>query len=183
MRTNPSRRFFVYYPGNGTSPKRLAPSKMMFLNRFFSRHTSRQEDRIAQEQGVSTMHKRFISRLSRWRCLVALYVLVAPWIPGAAAQSAEEMMGVKEGHCSVAQGTADGKTFACMVWDHDPARFSDPAQIEVYRGHKRIYTIQPGRPIREWHFWHDGRQLAVHYGPDGELGKCRLTQTRIPCRP
>jgi hypothetical protein len=116
------------------------------------------------------MHKRFISRLSRWRCLVALYVLVAPWIPGAAAQSAEEMMGVKEGHCSVAQGTADGKTFACMVWDHDPARFSDPAQIEVYRGHKRIYTIQPGRPIREWHFWHDGRQLAVHYGPDGELG-------------
>ena len=43
------------------------------------------------------------------------------------AQSVEEMMGVKEGHCSLAQATVDGETFACMVWDHDSARFSgDP---------------------------------------------------------
>jgi hypothetical protein len=121
-----------------------------------------------------------MSRLSRWRCLLGLYVMVAPWIPGAAAQSAEEMMGVKEGHCSRIQGTVDGKTFACMVWDHDPARFSEPTQIEIYRGHKHIYTIEPGSPIREWHFWHDGRQFAVHYGPDEELGTHALydAQTR-----
>jgi hypothetical protein len=83
------------------------------------------------------------------------------------------MMGVKEGHCSEAQGTVDGKTFACQVWDNDPEQFSNPKRIEVYRGGKRIFTIQPGPPINEWHFWQEGRRLAVHYGarsgPDGYL--------------
>jgi hypothetical protein len=120
------------------------------------------------------MRKRFRSRLSHRCCLLGVYTMVGFWIQGAAAQSAEEMMGVKEGHCSISQSTVDGRTFACMVWDHDPARFSDPTQIEIYRGHKKMYTIQSGSPIREWHFWHDGRQLAVHYGLTGELGTYAL---------
>ena len=37
-----------------------------------------------------------------------------------------------------------------------------------------MYTIQPGSPIGEWHFWHDGKQLAVHYGFSGELGTFAL---------
>jgi hypothetical protein len=106
--------------------------------------------------------------------LLGVFVTVASWTQGAAAQSAEEMMGVKQDHCSISQGTLDGRTFACMVWDHDPARFSDPTQIEIYRGHKKMYTIQPGSPIREWHFWHDGKQLAVHYGFNGKLGTFAL---------
>jgi hypothetical protein len=90
------------------------------------------------------MRKRFRRRLSQRCCLLGVFVTVAPWIQGAAAQSAEEMMGVKQDHCSMAQRTLDGRTFVCMVWDHDPARFSDPTQIEIYRGHKKMYTIQPG---------------------------------------
>jgi len=95
---------------------------------------------------------------------IGLVLTVAPWYPSAEAQSIAELMGVKEGHCSMAQGTVDGKTFACMVWDNDPERFSLPTQIEIYRGRKLKYTIQSGSPIWEWHFWKEGKQLAVHYG-------------------
>lgn len=104
------------------------------------------------------------SRLSNWRSSFGLLLMVVLWYPGAFAQSAEQMMGVKEGHCSMGQGTVDGKTFACMVWDHDPAKFSNPTQIEIYRRHKRICRIEPGVPIREWHFWRDGKELSVHFG-------------------
>jgi hypothetical protein len=103
---------------------------------------------------------------------------LALWNPSALAQSAEEMMGVKEGHCSMAQGTVDGKAFACLVWDHDLARFADPTQIEIYRRHKRICTIEPGSPIREWHFWRDGKELAVYYGTKQGLGTYALYKTR-----
>ncbi len=118
------------------------------------------------------------SLLSSWRSLFALCLMVALWYPGTLAQSMEEMMGVKEGHCSMAQGTVDGKTFACMVWDHDPAKFSDPTQIEVYRRHKRICTIEPGSPIREWHFWREGKELAVYYGTKDGLGTYALYKAR-----
>jgi len=103
-------------------------------------------------------------RLSPWPYLIGLCLLIGPSSRRAVAQSAEEMMGVKEGHCSLAQGTVDGKTFACMVWDNDPAKFSNPTQIEVYRGRKLVFTIQGGAPIDEWHFWQEGQRLAVHYG-------------------
>jgi hypothetical protein len=118
------------------------------------------------------------SLLSGWRSLFALCLTVALWYPNVVAQSAEEMMGVKEGHCSMAQGTVDGKTFACMVWDHDPARFSEPTQIEIYRRHKRICTIEPGNPIREWHFWREGKELAVYYGTKDGLGTYALYKAR-----
>src|ERR1700691_864467 len=98
----------------------------MFPDPFCGRHTLQYEDRVARGQGDSTMRKRFRRRLSQRCCLLRVFVTVAPWIQGAAAQSAEEMMGVKQDHCSIAQGTLDGRTFVCMVWDHDPARFSDP---------------------------------------------------------
>jgi hypothetical protein len=104
--------------------------------------------------------------------------MVALWHPRTPAQSVEEMMGVKEGHCSTAQGTVDGETFACMVWDHDPVRFSDPTQIEIYRRHKRICTIEPGSSIREWHFWREGKELAVYYGTKGGLGTYALYKAR-----
>ena len=90
------------------------------------------------------MRKRFRRRLSQRCCLLGVFVTVAPWIQGAAAQSAEEMMGVKQDHCSIAQGTLDGRTFVCMVWDHDPARFSDPTQIEIYPSCAENSAVQGG---------------------------------------
>ena len=84
------------------------------------------------------------------------------------------MGGVPEDHCSVAQGTEDGKTIACQVWDNDPQRFSDPLQLEVYRNRHLIVTIEPGTPIREWHFWKSGEQLSVHTGVRGDVGTYQL---------
>jgi hypothetical protein len=95
----------------------------------------------------------------------------------ATAQSAEELMGVKKGHCSVAQGTVDGRTFACQVWDNEAEKFSKPVQIEIYRNHKRIVTIEPGSPIREWHFWKGGNQIAIHFGAQDALGTYALYDT------
>ena len=95
--------------------------------------------------------------------LFGLNLIIVPCYPSVIALS-EESMGIKEGHCSMSQGTVDGKTLACMVWDNDPARFSEPTQIEIYRDHKLKYTIQSGSPIWEWHFWKEGKQLAIHYG-------------------
>ena len=114
----------------------------------------------------------------RWCCFLGFSLLVVRWYPRAMAQSVEEMMGVKQDHCSMAQGTVDCRTFACMVWDNDPARFSEPTQIEVYRGHKRIFTIAPGAPIREWHFWQDGRKLAINFGKKDGLGIYALYDAR-----
>jgi hypothetical protein len=93
------------------------------------------------------------------------------------AQSAEELMGAKEGHCSVAQGAIDGRTFACQVWDNDAEKFSNPDQIEIYRNHKRIVTIKPGSSIREWHFWKGGNQIAIHFGAQDTFGTYALYDT------
>lgn len=66
-------------------------------------------------------------------------------------------------HCSVAQGTPDNRTFACQVWNGDPQLFRTPLQLEIYRGKEKVFTIDTGEPILEWHFWNDGSQLSVHY--------------------
>jgi len=70
------------------------------------------------------------------------------------------MAGMPEHHCSEARGTEDGKAFVCTVWDSDPQKFSAPRQLEVYRNRQPIVTIEPGTPIREWHFWNRGEQLS-----------------------
>jgi hypothetical protein len=107
-----------------------------------------------------------------------LFILVFAFSSSCAtAQSAEELMRVKEGHCSVAQGTIDGRTFACQVWDNDAEKFSNPVEIEIYRNHKRIVTIEPGGHIREWHFWKGGNQIAIHFGTQDTLGTYTLYDT------
>jgi hypothetical protein len=123
------------------------------------------------------MRKGMASRPYRWFYFIGLSATLAAWSPSGLAQTAAEMMGVSENHCSMAQGTVDGKTFACMVWDDDFEKFSNPTQLEIYRDHRRIFTVEPGDPIREWHFWQDGKQLAVHFGPQDGLGTYALYDT------
>jgi hypothetical protein len=87
------------------------------------------------------------------------------------------MAGMPEHHCSEAQGTEDGKAFVCTVWDNDPQKFSAPRQLEVYRNRQPIVTIEPGTPIREWHFWNRGEQLSIHTGVQGDVGTYQLYET------
>jgi hypothetical protein len=93
------------------------------------------------------------------------------------AQTPEKWIGVSEGHCSEIRGNPDNQTFACLVWDRATERFSEPRQIEIYRGMKRMQTIEPGKPILEWHFWKDGEQLAVHSDTRDTLGTYALYDT------
>jgi hypothetical protein len=82
--------------------------------------------------------------------------------------------GVKEGHCSEIRGNADNTTLACLVWDRRPENFSEPRQIQIYRKDEQPQTIESGEPIREWHFWSNGRQLAIHFGEMGTSGNFAL---------
>lgn len=78
--------------------------------------------------------------------------------------------GVENGHCSEIRGNADNTTLVCLVWDHRDENFSDPRQIQIYRKGEQPQTIASSEPIREWHFWSKGKQLAVHFGEKGVGG-------------
>jgi len=102
---------------------------------------------------------------------------LALWCTDGAAQSTEELMGVQEEHCSVSVGGTDNRTFACMVWDHDPEKFAKPRQIEIYRDQKRVTTIETANPIREWHLWEGGAQVSIHIAERDGHGTIALYDT------
>ena len=68
-------------------------------------------------------------------------------------------------HCSEARVANDQQTVGCRAMQGQEHSNSLPSlQLEIYRkgGHKEI--IQPGALILEWHFWKDGKEIAVYYG-------------------
>jgi len=69
-------------------------------------------------------------------------------------------------HCSEVSEASDHQTVGCRVMQDQ--KLGNPApslQLEIYRkgGHKE--SIEPGATILDWHFWKDGEQVAVYYGP------------------
>jgi hypothetical protein len=78
-------------------------------------------------------------------------------------------------HCSEVMEAADRQTIGCRVMQDQRLGNTVPTlQLEIYRkgGHKS--TIEPGAPIREWHFWKDGDQVAVYSGPRDRPGVYQL---------
>jgi hypothetical protein len=57
-----------------------------------------------------------------------------------------------------------------MVGDNDDQNFSNSTQIEVYRNRQLVLTIETDAPIREWHFWKEGKQLSVQVGKRADRG-------------
>jgi hypothetical protein len=114
-----------------------------------------------------------------------LLSLISPWgsilsiaLAGSSSVAQTSIIpGVKEGHCSEITGTSANTTFVCLVWDHLPENFSEPRQIQIYRKGEQPQTIESGEPIREWHFWRDGKQLAIHSGARGASGNFALYDT------
>jgi hypothetical protein len=109
-------------------------------------------------------------RAARTSCLffsIGAVLHLAFWYSDGVAQTLPQEIDPSNAHCSVMQGTPDNQAFACQVWDKNPERFSAPLQLEVYRQGEKVLTIEPGRPILEWHFWNDGKQLAVRSGIQG----------------
>jgi hypothetical protein len=70
----------------------------------------------------------------------------------------------------VYQGTVDGLTGVCQVTpkppDNIPFHF---LRLEIYWSDGRVLPIETGAEIIEWHYWDDGRQLAVYW--QGRSGK------------
>ena len=81
-------------------------------------------------------------------------------------------------HCSEARVASDQQTVGCRVMQDQELGNSVPSlQLEIYRkgGHKEI--IRPGAPILDWHFWKDGQEVAVCYGPRVRQGTYALYDT------
>jgi hypothetical protein len=67
------------------------------------------------------------------------------------------------GHCGWAEVARDNQTVGCLVM-RGPELISESLQLEIFlKGGKKI-TIEPGAPIRDWHFLKDGQQVSVHFG-------------------
>jgi hypothetical protein len=126
-----------------------------------------------RKQVPARIASRLLSQSSRLGAI--LFMLF--WCSTVIAQSPEKLIGVSEGHCSEIRGNPDNQTFACLVRPRNPESFSEPRQIEIYRGVKLIQTIEPGEPILEWHFLKDGEQLAVHSGTPNDRGTYALYDT------
>lgn len=75
-------------------------------------------------------------------------------------------------HCSEVIFASDKQTVACAVMQA-PGDLSWK-QLEIYLKGGVRKMIEPGGLIREWHFWKDGRQVAVHSGPPAGPGTYAL---------
>ncbi len=109
---------------------------------------------------------RIVRRCSLDGLKVLVFLVAISAVKGGS-QTPPLIPGVKEDHCSQILGTADSEILACQVWDGRPELFSSPRQLEIYRGGKRLQSIDTGAEIIEWHFWKDGKQMAVHFGLPG----------------
>jgi hypothetical protein len=79
-------------------------------------------------------------------------------------------------HCMEAIVADDQQTVACMVrLESEEPPLS--VELEIYLKGGQRKTIKPGAPIRDWHFWKGGQQIAVYSGPRNEPGTYRLYDT------
>jgi hypothetical protein len=81
-------------------------------------------------------------------------------------------------HCSESIFATDKQTVGCMVapsTDVFPPAPSLKLEIYLKGGEKR--TIEPGAPILDWHFWEEGRAVAVHSGPNVRQGTYALYES------
>ncbi len=67
-----------------------------------------------------------------------------------------------QGHCNEILGTPDNRLLACAVSRGvDDQGFRPSLQIEIYYEDGSKLVLEPGGPIRDWHFWNDHQQIAV----------------------
>jgi len=72
-------------------------------------------------------------------------------------------------HCLEATVADDLQTVGCMV----KLKSEEPpssVELEIYLKGGQRKTIEPGAPVRDWHFRKGGEQIMVYSGPRNELG-------------
>ena len=81
-------------------------------------------------------------------------------------------------HCSESIFATDRQTVGCMV---APAKDVFPPapslKLEIYLKGGKKRTIEPGAPILDWHFWEEGREVAVHSGLNVRQGAYALYES------
>ncbi|MGB7846720.1 MAG: hypothetical protein WBL63_13975 [Candidatus Acidiferrum sp.] len=81
-------------------------------------------------------------------------------------------------HCAQAGVAGDRQTVMCVVMQNPEAGNMLPAlQVEIYLKGGQKKTIEPGAPILEWHFWENGRQVALFFGVQASKGTHALYDT------
>ena len=74
-------------------------------------------------------------------------------------------------HCGEVAVAEDNQTVGCFVL---PKSEEPWLQLELYIKGGRRNVIQPGAPIREWHFWKRGQQVTIYSGPREGSGSYEL---------
>ena len=74
------------------------------------------------------------------------------------------------GHCGEAMVADDKQTVGCLV-SEEPSQW---LRFELYLKGGERKTIEPGAPIREWHFWKQGQQVTIYSGPRDGSGTYAL---------
>jgi hypothetical protein len=65
--------------------------------------------------------------------------------------------------CGEAVVASDRQTVICMA-TRSVEELSQSFGVEIFQKNGLKKTLEPGFPIAEWHFWNDGRQIAVSSG-------------------
>jgi len=74
-------------------------------------------------------------------------------------------------HCAEAREAEDRQTVGCLVMQSPEVGTTQPQlRLEVFLRGGQKKVIEPGGPILEWHFWENGRQLAVFFGEEPRKG-------------
>jgi hypothetical protein len=117
--------------------------------------------------------------LRRWVIAGFVVWVAVAGVGGAASAQAAGQAGLNAAlkggnHCSLTQSSPYEETVGCLVWDRKPFGDSEARQIEIYWKGELKATIEPGDPIREWHFWENGRRMEVAYGMPGTAARYAL---------
>lgn len=71
------------------------------------------------------------------------------------------------GHCLEVVTADDRQSMGCLVSRGvDDHGFVSQRQVEIYRVSAHKFVLEPGGPIREWHFWNSGRKVAILFQSD-----------------
>jgi hypothetical protein len=83
---------------------------------------------------------------------------------------------VPANHCLQASGTIDGEIMLCFV-SRGTGENGLPLpqlRLEVYlRGGKQV-VIEPGGPIKDWHFWNDQHAIAISFNDENGFARDSL---------
>ena len=79
--------------------------------------------------------------------------------------------------CVEASVAGDRQTVICLVRNPTAEDSMQSLQAEIYFRGGQTRVIEPGAPIWEWHFWENGKQLALFFVERGSRGTHALYDT------